>query len=289
LPAFAYVPNAGSGNVSVIDTETNTEILPRITVGVCPFGVAALPDGSRVYVTNYGFNTVSVIDTETNTEILPRITVGVCPFGVAALPDGSRVYVTNYASSNVSVIDTTTNTVVATIPVGTAPQGVAALPDGTKVYVTNVDDDFVSVINTATNTEILPRITVGGNPVALGQFIVATGKTLCGYLGSFGMGLYSFKAVSGEKVKVAMTKDPRGTSQGNQAGLTVFTATFSFFRQDTGALPKEIAATMPYGGIYTVKASSMFSFRDKFTGDYCLTVQSDKNAYKTFTRGILLR
>ena len=41
--AFAYVTNAGSNNVSVIDTSTNTEVLPRISVGNGPRSVAITP------------------------------------------------------------------------------------------------------------------------------------------------------------------------------------------------------------------------------------------------------
>src|SRR5262245_3838077 len=76
---FAYVPNSGSNNVSVINTSTNTEVLPRIPVGVNPAGVAITPNGAFAYVTNFNSNNVSVIDTSTNTEVLPRIPVGSGP------------------------------------------------------------------------------------------------------------------------------------------------------------------------------------------------------------------
>ena len=41
--AFAYVTNFNSHNVSVINTSTNTEVLPRIPVGTSPFAVAITP------------------------------------------------------------------------------------------------------------------------------------------------------------------------------------------------------------------------------------------------------
>jgi YVTN family beta-propeller protein len=134
---FAYVPNQDSNNVSVIDTSTNTEVLPRIPVGSQPVGVALTPNGAFAYVTNFGSHDVSVINTSTNTEVLPRIPVGFFPFGVAFTLDGAFAYVVNFSTvsngnttpSNVSVIDTSTNTeVLPRIPVGTSPRGVAITP-----------------------------------------------------------------------------------------------------------------------------------------------------------------
>src|SRR5689334_17725437 len=59
---FAYITNASSNTVSVIDTATNL-VIATIPVGVGPGGVAVHPDGSRVYVTHGASNTLSVIDT----------------------------------------------------------------------------------------------------------------------------------------------------------------------------------------------------------------------------------
>src|SRR5713101_797837 len=66
---FAYVANAASNSVSVIDTASNTVVA---TVGVGKSGVAITPDGTRAYVSE--LNSVSVIDTTSNTVVA---TVGV--------------------------------------------------------------------------------------------------------------------------------------------------------------------------------------------------------------------
>lgn len=85
---FAYVTNANSNNVSVIDTATNTEVdvdgnsgngITRITVGSLPEGVAVTPDGGFVYVANLDSDNVSVIDTSTNT-VTDTVSVGDGPF-----------------------------------------------------------------------------------------------------------------------------------------------------------------------------------------------------------------
>ena len=121
LAQNVYITNDGSGNVSVIDTATNT-VTATIAVGVNPFGLAVTPDGSTVYVANAGFgaNTVSAIATATN-RVTTAIPVGSEPGGVAVTPDGSKVYVANFLSNNVSVIATATNTVTAAITVGSGP------------------------------------------------------------------------------------------------------------------------------------------------------------------------
>ena len=128
LAQNAYITNDGSGNVSVIDTATNS-VTATITVGSAPEGVAVSPDGSTVYVANQHSNNVSVIDTATN-RVSATIPVGSEPGGVAVTPDGSKVYVANLASKTVSVIATATNTVTDTITGFTAPDafGVFIIP-----------------------------------------------------------------------------------------------------------------------------------------------------------------
>src|SRR5437762_6569373 len=64
----AYVANADTNTVSVVDTASNT-VLATIPVGPIPFapiGIAITPDGTRVYVTNAG-DTVSLTNTTDNT------------------------------------------------------------------------------------------------------------------------------------------------------------------------------------------------------------------------------
>jgi YVTN family beta-propeller protein len=81
----AYVANAGSSNISVIDTSTNTVVGTPILVGNSPVRVAVTPDGKHAYVTNLTSNTVSVIDTASNT-VAATIPVGNNPIGVDIVP-----------------------------------------------------------------------------------------------------------------------------------------------------------------------------------------------------------
>jgi YVTN family beta-propeller protein/autotransporter-associated beta strand protein len=164
---FAYVPNFGNNNLTVIDTPTNAVSPTTIPVGSSPVAAAVRGDESLVYVTNSGSNTVSVIDTATNTTVA-TIPVGNAPQLIAVSADGTRAYVANALSDTVSVINTATNSVTATIAIapGAQPVGVGVTPDGGRVYVTNQNANTVSVINTATNT-VIATIAVGNQPSAV--------------------------------------------------------------------------------------------------------------------------
>ncbi len=149
---FAYVTNALSNNVSVIDTATNT-VVATIPVGNFPLWVEITPDGARAFVTNTNSNNVSVIDTATNT-VVATVPVGSAPQEVAITPDGTRAYVANQSSNNVSVINTATYAVDSTVTVGAGPRGVAITADGARAYVANTGSSSVSVIDTATDTVV---------------------------------------------------------------------------------------------------------------------------------------
>ena len=116
---FAYITNASSSSVSVIDIASNS-VVATVPVGSFPNGVAVTPDGAFVYVANRNSNNVSVIATASNS-LVATVSVGVFPYGVAVTPDGAFVYVANLISSNVSVIATASNAVVAAVGAGGAP------------------------------------------------------------------------------------------------------------------------------------------------------------------------
>ncbi len=81
---FAYVTNAGSGNVSVINATTHS-VATTITVGLTPEQIAITPNGAFAYVANFVSNTVSVIATASNT-VVATVPVGANPTGVAITP-----------------------------------------------------------------------------------------------------------------------------------------------------------------------------------------------------------
>lgn len=160
--SYAYVSNANSNNISVVDTETD-KVITTINVGNSPSGVVANPTGTKVYVANADSKSISVIDTATN-KVIDTINVGRKVFGIVINQLGTKVYATNYNDNSVSVVDTTTR-VVDTINVGRAPLGIAINPSGTKVYVANYWNDSVTIIDTASNA--IDSFPAGSHPTGV--------------------------------------------------------------------------------------------------------------------------
>ncbi len=187
----AYVPNGGSGDLSVIEIGSGTV---RSTIAAPQqFGFAAIKnDGSKAYISGAALSKVTVIDTATNavlTEfslpgathglavditgtklyvaqefgsniwvlnadsgaLLATIPMGTNAFGVAVAPDGRHIYTANYQSGTMSAIRTS-DYAVETITTGSVPYGIAVTPDSSKVYVANAGSNSVSVIDAATST-----------------------------------------------------------------------------------------------------------------------------------------
>ena len=165
LPArVAYVADAGSSSVSVIDTSKNT-VVATIQVGAEPLAIATTHDLAHAYVANLGAESVSVIDTTTKA-VVKTVPVGMNPVAIAITPSGATAYVANFGADSVSAIDTTTNAVVKTVPVGRNPVAVAITPNGATAYVANLGGSSVSVIDTATNA-VVKTVPVGDDPISV--------------------------------------------------------------------------------------------------------------------------
>ena len=61
LAATAYVPNEGSGTISVIDTTTD-QVTGTIRHGKKPRGIAIAKDGKRLYLSDQTGNALVVVD-----------------------------------------------------------------------------------------------------------------------------------------------------------------------------------------------------------------------------------
>lgn len=134
---FAYIPNSGTGPISVIDVGTHS-IVASVGGASSPLGIALTPDGAKAYVTDQGTGSLLVVDMATN-GLIKTLPIGSMPFGVAVSADGSRAYVTRFLSAmatgpSVVMIDTASDTIAGTIAAGRFPMGVAVSADG-KVYV----------------------------------------------------------------------------------------------------------------------------------------------------------
>lgn len=170
---LAYVANADSGTVAVIDTVTNV-VMSTLTLPTNSFpqGVAVEPDGRFIYVAASGSQidgVVIVIDTAkaiagAPNALVASIQVGKGPQSIAVGHDGALAYVTNSVSDTLSVIDTATNTVAATVRVGVRPFGIALTPDDAFGYLTIQGSESVQIVNAANDKVIPTSIPIGAEP-----------------------------------------------------------------------------------------------------------------------------
>src|SRR5215212_1873570 len=65
---IAYVPNEGSGTISVIDTGTDT-VTATLKFGQKPRGIALSADGARLYLSDQSLNALIVVDTTNKREV----------------------------------------------------------------------------------------------------------------------------------------------------------------------------------------------------------------------------
>jgi YVTN family beta-propeller protein len=119
-----------------------------------PWGVAIMPDKSKIFLTTAGSQGVTVIsvasllktvrtrhqpfinDLSASADyVIARIPVGHNPRGVLLSPDGKRLYVANRLDDSLAVIDTATEKVISTIDLG-GPKNVDALRRGERLFYT---------------------------------------------------------------------------------------------------------------------------------------------------------
>ncbi|PWB63199.1 MAG: hypothetical protein C3F16_05490 [Betaproteobacteria bacterium] len=175
---FAYVPNSGSGNTSVIDTATNTVVATIPGTGTNPGGMAMDPAGAFAYLADISNSAIYVIARATNT-VAATIPIGGSSVALAVNPAGTRLYVSNRLGRSLDVVDTATRTVVASTPLGGSanPWAVAVNPAGTRAYVvdsgTSPSTGKLHVVDLATNT-LLASLSL---PVAATPYDVAVNST----------------------------------------------------------------------------------------------------------------
>jgi 6-phosphogluconolactonase (cycloisomerase 2 family) len=106
---FAYVANAGDGNVSMYAIDATTGALTSngtIVAGTRPVSVAVDPSGKFAYVTNSSSNGVSMYSLNAASGALTSlgtIGTGMSPTSIAIDPSSKFAYVTNFASNDVSI------------------------------------------------------------------------------------------------------------------------------------------------------------------------------------------
>jgi DNA-binding beta-propeller fold protein YncE len=157
----AYVVDAVSGTLDVVDVSTNTPVLVTVMPAISPrnpSAVATSPDGKFVYLSYSGpgeSGGVQVLSTSAS-----RIPVAIssrpdnvlagAPTDIAVTPDGRHVVTADTTNSTVTVIDTRT-AASTDIDVPGQPGHVTISPDGRYAYVIGHLGSTVSSIDLLTD------------------------------------------------------------------------------------------------------------------------------------------
>jgi len=178
----AFVVNAGSNSISVIDLTSNavkrTIALNNVSwphhINMSPtkthmaIGVPGmdLSGGHGVMMGMTG--TIVVLDALTG-EITQSLDIPIMNHNSAFSPNGTEIWTSQMDSmGTVLVYDATTFQLKNTITVGQLPQEVTFSADGSMAFVANGMSNTVSVIDIATK-EIMTTLSVGMNPVGAWQ------------------------------------------------------------------------------------------------------------------------
>lgn len=163
---FAYVPNEGSGSLSVIDLASD-RVVADIVAGRKPRGTVISPDGRLAYVSDQPGNQLVVVDLQRR-EATGTVPLGESPEGLGISPDGQWVVAAVEESNEVAFVDTRTQTRAFAVRVsGQNPEHAVFSPDGRFVWVSAEEGEAVNVIDVARRAEVA-RIPVGARPRGIG-------------------------------------------------------------------------------------------------------------------------
>src|SRR5208282_5681760 len=105
--AYVTLPNYVPPSVGVINTDTNSLVLPTIPVGNNPDALAVTPDNSKLYVANQGDGTIGAFNTVDRSSRAIAGSLTLAPIWLTARSDSQRVYVLEETSGTLASIDTT--------------------------------------------------------------------------------------------------------------------------------------------------------------------------------------
>lgn len=177
--SHAYVTNAQSGSVSVIDlamrTVSATIDMPPVQITgksfSSPSAVAINPTGRHAYVVGLIDGGIRRIETATNTldpcKIEGHIGIGF-PGGFAISSDGRLGYAADQSMGGLRVIDLANNTATEKWIMlnDSAPRAVAITPDGRSLYTTTFGCSVV-VVDTGSGNVVGHDIIIGCDPAGV--------------------------------------------------------------------------------------------------------------------------
>lgn len=142
------VSNWCTWDLSVIDAETNEELVRKPLGGRYPRGIAVSADSGTAYVAMMGSDSIVSVDLGSYA-VMPFTGTGGGPRHIVVSPDDEYLYVSNNRSGTVSKVGRRSGRVHATVSTGSQPRSLAISTDGEAIYVVNYGSDTVTKIRTS--------------------------------------------------------------------------------------------------------------------------------------------
>ncbi|GAB6098435.1 hypothetical protein JCM16358_03140 [Halanaerocella petrolearia] len=161
---YAYISNASSGTVSVVDTKEHKVVKTIKVADQVSHGLAVDTLHNQLYVGDYGDGNLYVFSLPEG-KLIKKVYVNSPVHGIDISPDNKHLYLaggSRGSSGDVLVVETANNIITKKIITNGAGH-INFSPDGKYAYVSNVDRDEISVIDTA-KQEVLNKVKVGDGP-----------------------------------------------------------------------------------------------------------------------------
>jgi hypothetical protein len=161
---------------------------------------------------------------------------------------------------------------------GTTPSGtpIDTASVGSKNFTVTATDNAGNISSVTHTYTVMPQSQV---------------TTQCSILGNdqppslLDQDLFAFDGVAGEQVAIALAINPAQSYQGDRATLFLVDQVRGsvLVRRDGGVLPNTLTARLPAAGRYLVVVAEqpLLARGSRFTGGYCLTLESSGTAHQT--------
>ncbi|MEQ2527679.1 cytochrome D1 domain-containing protein [Bacillaceae bacterium CLA-AA-H227] len=167
--SLAYIPNAGEGTISVIDTKKD-EVVRTIKVdNQLSDGIEISLDGEKIYAGNYDKGELFIINSDSG-DIEKKIDTGVNLHGIDITPDGRYLYLASGDLKEgeqynfIKVVDTEIEEIIKEIQSPSkSPAHIDFSNDGSLAFISNVMSNDISLIDTK-KMEVIATIPVGTTP-----------------------------------------------------------------------------------------------------------------------------
>ena len=267
LPAAMTAEATSANGAAVNFTVTATDAVdPNPTVSCTPQSGATFPLGTTSVsctASDASGNTSTPGSFDVTVRDTTAPTIANVPANIAVNATSAAGAVVTYASPSA------TDLVSGARPVSCTPASGSTFPVATTPVTCNASDSAGNIATAGFSVTVQT-----GSP--------SGGRTICTTLGHTGwpdVDVFQFEGKANEDVTVRIAANPSGSFSGSSATLMLLG--FNLLKIDASAMPNNVTARLPKKGSYFVKVLEDFLKKNKFTGAYCVTLESSMGSSQT--------